>query len=754
MSDAHRSNQAEPTRAAKPRRVALMNARASTKSAKALDALKASRVSRMLNKSNFGQRPTLDVQYPTQKTFIEELEERTEIKSVAEVSGSHLVDSDEENSRPKEILWTLDRENVALSNTSGFNPPRAAGLVRVHEKEKAKSAQSNEAKESTHKSSYAEAALLAKELEMLKLESLEGSHDILPSSLTTACAATKSKQELTGPILENPQESPIPDSDSQLNDDHQSIFIPSIHHRVESSVLNHSSDELNHKNDQKGLKKPEPASILVIEATLPDVRGNFDPLSPSQIANQDFKRLSSTYHSILDGYARDETIGGEIAITEQYISPAPALLEPQAMGDLCQNFHDSETKDQQEELNGTEVADPLAKNEPANLELELPGFRDPSFIDCRVSFAEGSENLQPRLSTLEPSKRRSLGGCSLPTDTSAMADEKVKLRIVVSLLTTIVKKIGEATFSEVYFCVDNKTNRAVAVKVMPFGTPIEELPEDCEPQITTHEVSQEILVTQALSKFERRDTDVREQSLSSESNFVELLAAYVCEGEYPSALLESWDDWTKLNDSENLRPDFFGENQLFAVLVLAHGGTDLEHFRIRPVAKSVAPPPGSTPIAAKTRHALANGGNNDVALSTNKTWAVVRSILLQTIFSLASAECALKFEHRDLHWGNILCATNEVLVGKSKRYTLPSLSPNGNWEMNDSNPSIFIDLEGVKVTIIDYTLSRCEVGEFALRLDDESYFTGEDDYQFDIYRKMRDETKGKWDEYCPKTTLM
>lgn len=71
-----------------------------------------------------------------------------------------------------------------------------------------------------------------------------------------------------------------------------------------------------------------------------------------------------------------------------------------------------------------------------------------------------------------------------------------------------------------------------------------------------------------------------------------------------------------------------------------------------------------------------------------------RAVLQQVAVSLAVAEQAFYFEHRDLHWGNVLVrrTTNDtihyMLDGKS--YSLSS--------------------EGIEVSIIDFTLSRLRKG--------------------------------------------
>jgi serine/threonine-protein kinase haspin len=91
---------------------------------------------------------------------------------------------------------------------------------------------------------------------------------------------------------------------------------------------------------------------------------------------------------------------------------------------------------------------------------------------------------------------------------------------------------------------------------------------------------------------------------------------------------------------------------------------------------------------------------------------------------LAVAETKFDFEHRDLHWGNILVArTDDKFV-----------------EYRVDGKVIKLPTCGVKATIIDYTLSRM-VYDGAVLYDnlakDEELFSAHGDYQFDIYRYMR-----------------
>jgi Serine/threonine kinase of the haspin family len=84
----------------------------------------------------------------------------------------------------------------------------------------------------------------------------------------------------------------------------------------------------------------------------------------------------------------------------------------------------------------------------------------------------------------------------------------------------------------------------------------------------------------------------------------------------------------------------------------------------------------------------------------------------------------LEFEHRDLHMSNIL--------------VLQTDQDESSFTLDDTHYAM--KTAGVQVTIIDFTISRCFVGEKICYYDlsqDEELFEGEGDYQFDMYRMMR-----------------
>ncbi|KAG2466063.1 HASP kinase, partial [Polypterus senegalus] len=130
-------------------------------------------------------------------------------------------------------------------------------------------------------------------------------------------------------------------------------------------------------------------------------------------------------------------------------------------------------------------------------------------------------------------------------------------------------------------------------------------------------------------------------------------------GSYPEPLLKAWDAFDKERQSENDRPDFFGNDQLFLVLEFEFGGSDLENMQKKLPSLITA-----------------------------------KSILHQVTAALAVAEQAFCFEHRDLHWGNILVKkTNNV----KEEYMLNGTKRN-------------LITHGYHVNLIDYSLSRLEIG--------------------------------------------
>ncbi|XP_031606929.1 uncharacterized protein haspin [Oreochromis aureus] len=256
-------------------------------------------------------------------------------------------------------------------------------------------------------------------------------------------------------------------------------------------------------------------------------------------------------------------------------------------------------------------------------------------------------------------------------------------------------KIGEGTFGEV-FSTNNESGDTVALKIIPVEGSEKVNGED---QKTFGEILHEIIISKELSSL-------KEKQHNQTHGFIGLKDLHCVQGCYPADFLKAWDTFDQQKGSENDRPDFFENDQIFIILEFEFGGIDLEN---------------------------SNG--------TLASLAVAKSILHQVTAALAVAEQELHFEHRDLHWGN-------VLVKTTKQKT-------GSFLINGTTHSL--ETRGVLVRIIDYSLSRLEIDDLTVSCDisnDEELFMGQGDYQFEIYRLMRQENGNNWAAYHPHTNVL
>lgn len=256
------------------------------------------------------------------------------------------------------------------------------------------------------------------------------------------------------------------------------------------------------------------------------------------------------------------------------------------------------------------------------------------------------------------------------------------------------EKVGEGVFGEVFQTIDNCT--PVALKIIAIEGP--DLVNGAH-QKTFEEILPEIIISKELSLLS-------DAVCHRTEGFIGLNSVHCVRGPYPPLLLKAWDHYNSTKGSANDRPDFFDKDQLFIILEFEFGGTDLEQRR-----------------------------------KTLSSIATAKSILHQITASLAVAEASLHFEHRDLHWGNVLLKKTSL---KEVHYTL-------------SGKTGTIPTCGLQVNIIDYTLSRLERDGVVVFCDisrDEDLFTGEGDYQFEIYRLMKKENNNCWGEYHPYSNVL
>ncbi|XP_030246301.1 putative serine/threonine-protein kinase haspin homolog isoform X2 [Drosophila navojoa] len=255
-------------------------------------------------------------------------------------------------------------------------------------------------------------------------------------------------------------------------------------------------------------------------------------------------------------------------------------------------------------------------------------------------------------------------------------------------------KIGEGVYGEVFkYTPKNKTVSNVVLKVLPIeGSSL----VNEEVQKTFEQILPEIIISKEMSALRTNQT-------TSTSGFVDLYNVKLVKGKYPKHLIRLWEDYDEKKESENDNPTMYTDNQLFIVLELKFAGTDMSTFGFQ------------------------NAEQGYFALQ-------------QVTLTLAVGEEAFQFEHRDLHWGNIL-------IEKTKNKFI---------DFKLGGKHISVATKGIQTTIIDYTLSRVTVSDCCHYNDlsqDDDLFAATGDYQYDIYRMMRDELKNNWSSYSPKTNV-
>ncbi|KAF4359357.1 hypothetical protein G4B88_024024 [Cannabis sativa] len=253
-------------------------------------------------------------------------------------------------------------------------------------------------------------------------------------------------------------------------------------------------------------------------------------------------------------------------------------------------------------------------------------------------------------------------------------------------------KIGEGTFGEAFMAGN------YVCKIVPIDG---DFRVNGEVQKRSEELLEEVVLSRTLNYLRQNQEDARNAC----TTFIGTIDLKVCQGSYDASMIKAWEEWDENNGSENDHPNEFPDKQRYVMFVLEHGGKDLESF---------------------------------VLLNFNEAL----SFLVQVTAALAVAEAAYEFEHRDLHWGNVLLSRNEsatvqfILEGKK----------------------MSVKTFGLLVSIIDFTLSRINTGEDILYLDlssDPYLFKGpKGDKQSETYRKMKEITDDCWEGSFPKTNVL
>ncbi|KAL3320913.1 Serine/threonine-protein kinase haspin [Cichlidogyrus casuarinus] len=249
-------------------------------------------------------------------------------------------------------------------------------------------------------------------------------------------------------------------------------------------------------------------------------------------------------------------------------------------------------------------------------------------------------------------------------------------------------KIGEGVYGEVF----QTSARKEVIKIFPVGG------SDFvngEEQMAFSDVYPEVFVSGKLTdlsfKVQRNRTVNFVQLKKCALSFMS--KASLVQGKLPAKIVEHWHLYAKSIGTDNECLDFLPEEQEWMVLEFDYGGTPLASMKFTSCREA-------------------------------------RSVFEQVALSLAAAESALQFEHRDLHWLNILVRPTKA---EKLRYKIDGVA-------------YHVPTHGIQVTIIDFTVSRmCHDGNvvYVDLNDSPEIFECQGDYQYEIYRMMRDYNKNE-----------
>ena len=310
-----------------------------------------------------------------------------------------------------------------------------------------------------------------------------------------------------------------------------------------------------------------------------------------------------------------------------------------------------------------------------------------------------------------------------------------------------VAKIAEASFGEVYRLslqkqhatlrnADESVLKIIALKPPPTNLKGQRLNKAAKKRIENMsdpaDVASEVKLLQRMT------------CIPGFTNFRDVC---MLKGRPGPAFVDAWKAWNQGQKAKKKEASVFpdpsrktsyADDQLWAVIEMQDAGTDLENISVRSI------------------------------------WTVW-DIFWGVVLSLGKGEEGARFEHRDLHLGNICISAADDIQNIN------------DVEAASIDVSRKIGFTNISTTIIDYTLSRAEMQDQEISIgqaDDIAYFDlekddaifegdGEQEYQYDIYRYMRSimylddplaNLEERWDEaeasgrtwrgYHPQTNLV
>ncbi|KAI4724492.1 hypothetical protein E4T49_07766 [Aureobasidium sp. EXF-10728] len=487
-------------------------------------------------------------------------------------------------------------------------------------------------------------------------------------------------------------------------------------------------------------RKPEPASFEVLEVAEELSRltvqtkfsTNDDEVSPAREAL--CERIVNTERPVK--LSRQRTTSSESVRSTGSVSPRDRKTKNGKPKKVKSDQRPRTSVHEEPQPTPIEMSTGTVAEEPQVVEVALPvEVTEQTPVESIEADLAALEITQPRISNAFTKHAASLLSLSSQDLTSFSAwSDQLSSHFAVT-------KIAEASFGEVYrlsllkaHAALGKTDESV-LKIIALKPP----------------TSTKRKMTKAAKKRSEMMSDPEDvaaevrlmQRMTCTPGFTNFREICVLQGRPGDAFAAAWSSW---NDSQEAKgkevsvfPDpskkaSYSEDQLWAVIEMQDAGTDLENTKVA-----------------------------NVWLAWDIFWGVV--------LALGKGEEAARFEHRDLHMGNIcVSGLNNTAHCREADYVPASSSKK-------------LDFTGIETTLIDYTISRAEMGiledeEDVAYLDlerDLALFEGdaEEEYQYEIYRYMRsamylgeplgdlwerwdeaEESGRTWKGYHPQTNLV
>lgn len=230
-----------------------------------------------------------------------------------------------------------------------------------------------------------------------------------------------------------------------------------------------------------------------------------------------------------------------------------------------------------------------------------------------------------------------------------------------------VTKLGEGSYGDVYGVHRPNTELSdpdTVLKIVPLRPPTG---QGSRKHTSVENLVSEYMISALMDEF---------------PGFLRMRTIFLVDGHYPPSLYQAYLDYKK-NSRTCHNPDptdskNYPKNQAWAILEMEYAGVELEKLH-------------------------------------DPTLHQIFDIFWTVAFSLGRAEEQVQFEHRDLHLSNICY---RIQKSPAKRFDRAPLTPTSSDSHGSDDDQAFFGTSDIRITIIDFTLSRATLEDGTVVFED------------------------------------